>query len=390
MTRFFARVRRPRLLAATALSVALSACASFGGSGPSTGAIRRAGGEAHAGVGIQVIDLDDAVVRRGASFAQSQRFGDIFGQVAPVGSMIGTGDVLDIAIWEAPPAVLFGASGAGGGSLAQSVGIPQQSVGEDGSVLVPFVGALQVRGRTPQEVGRMIVARLAGRAHSPQVIVRLAQNDSRAVTVMGEVGATRRLPLTPRGERLLDALAAAGGARQPVGKVTMQLTRDGRTASMPLDTIIRDPAQNVMLKPGDVVTALFQPFSFIALGAIGQNAEVPFEGGGLSLTQALGRVGGLRDDRASVRGVFVFRMEDPAALPADMAATAPRTNAGRVPVIYRLNMSQGEAFFIAQNFEVQNRDVIYVSNAPLADFQKFLNAVSNAAFSVIGLSNALN
>lgn len=86
------------------------------------------------------------------------------------------------------------------------------------------------------------------------------------MTVLGEVVSNRRMPLTPRGERLLDALAAASGPRQPVGKTTIQLARSGRTASMPLDTIIRDPAQNIVLRPGDVVTALFQPYSFTALG----------------------------------------------------------------------------------------------------------------------------
>jgi polysaccharide biosynthesis/export protein len=341
--------------------------------------------------GIVVVPLDESVARRGASYARSQQFDDVFGASAPSSTAIGTGDVLDIAIWEAPPAVLFGASApaaGAGGPLAQSAGIPPQVVGEDGTVTVPFVGTLAVSGRTPQEVGRAIVARLAGRAHSPQAVVRLAQNDSRAVTVMGEVGATRRVPLTPRGERLLDAIAAAGGARQPIAKTTVQLTRGGRTAAMPLDAVLRDPAQNVVLQPGDIVTAVFQPYSFVALGAVGQNAEVPFEGGGITLVQALGRIGGLRDERADVRGVFIFRLERPEVLDP-VAAAARRTADGLIPVVYRLDLGQGPAFFAAQDFLIRDRDVVYVSNAPIADLQKFLNIVSSAAFSVTGINNAV-
>jgi polysaccharide export outer membrane protein len=56
------------------------------------------------------------------------------------------------------------------------------------------------------------------------------------------------------------------------------------------------------LHPDDVVTALYQPYSFTALGAVGRNAEIDFEGTGLTLTQALGRIGGLRDDRADIKG----------------------------------------------------------------------------------------
>ncbi len=372
--------------------VLLTGCSAVGGSGPSTGAINRAARSSDTARGITIVPLDEASSRRAASFARSQRFADVFGMAPATGTSIGVGDVLDIAIWEAPPAVLFGATAPGasvGGSLAQSAGIPQQVVGEDGTVTVPFVGNVPVRGRTPQEVGRIIVGRLAGRAHSPQAVVRIAQNDSRAVTIMGEVGTNRRLPLTPRGERLLDALASAGGSRQPVAKTTVQLTRAGRSASMPLDAIVRDPAQNVTLQPGDVVTAIYQPYSFIALGAVGQNAEVPFEGGGISLAQALGRIGGLRDDRANLRGVFVFRLEHPEALTPEIASTVRRTAEGMIPVVYRLDLGQGASFFAAQDFTIRDKDVLYVSNAPIADLQKFLNIVSSAAFSVTGINNAL-
>jgi polysaccharide export outer membrane protein len=188
---------------------------------------------------------------------------------------------------------------------------------------------------------------------------------------------------------LLEILAAAGGVKQPIGKTTIQITRGGKVVSLPLDRVIRDPAQNIRLESDDVVTALYQPYSFTSLGAAGTNAEIPFESTGITLAQALGRIGGLRDERADVRGVFIFRLEDPAALDPAVAASARRTPDGRIPVIYRVDLSNPATFFVAQSFPMQNRDVVYVSNAPLADLQKFVSIVSSMAFSVIGITNSI-
>lgn len=374
---------------------ALSACTSFGASGPSTSTVRSSEHRSYAEGDIQLIELNDEAASRTAHLAHSRSFAEVFGDKAPTDTVIGTGDVLDIALWEAPPAVLFGATSvdarlAANPMMAQSASIPQQVVGEDGTVSIPFIGAVPASGRTPAHLQREIVARLSGKAHDPQAIVRLVQNEARNVTILGEVSSNRRVPLSARGERLLDALAAAGGSRQPVGKTTVQLARGKIVATMALDAVVRDPAQNVRLSPDDVITVLFQPYSFIALGAVTQNAEVPFEGAGLTLAQALGRIGGLRDERADIRGVFIFRLEDPMALDPERAAAAKRTAEGKVPVVYRLNMADASSFFAAQNFSIQDDDVLYVSNAPAVDLQKFLNTVSNAAFSVIAIGNAVN
>jgi len=137
-----------------------------------------------------------------------------------------------------------------------------------------------------------------------------------------------------------------------------------------------------------VVTALYQPYSFTALGASGTNAEVNFEGTGLTLSQALGRIGGLRDERANPKGVFVFRLEDPANLGSGtpIGRTTPD---GKVPVVYRVDMANPASLFVAQGFPIRNRDVVYISNAPLVDFQKFVGLVSQLAITGLSIGNAV-
>ncbi|WP_374282436.1 polysaccharide biosynthesis/export family protein [Novosphingobium sp.] len=385
-------------LATTTLALvllALGGCSSLGSSGPTTKAVRSAGTKGAVGnADIKVVELSEPTAKRVMSAQREQRFSDSLGDGSAYGAVIGRGDVLDVAIWEAPPAALYGSALGdprltSSGSTARGTSLPEQMVDAAGQINVPFVGAVRVAGRTPQQIEREIVQRLTGLAHQPQAIVRVIRNATANVTIVGEVTNNTRIPLTPKGERLLDVLATAGGVRQPVGKTTIQISRLGKVASMPLDQIIRDPDQNIRMQADDVVTALFQPFSFTALGAVGNNAEISFEGTGITLAQALGRIGGLRDDRADVRGVFVFRLEEPDALDSSLAGSARRTLDGKIPVIYRLDLHDPASFFVAQSFPIRNRDVVYVSNAPVADLQKFVNIVSSMAFSIVGVANTL-
>ena len=388
-----------RGLARGGLMVALCSlvvnCASLGSSGPSTADIQRAD-QASNGLSaqIKIVNLDEAMARRVIASGATRLLSDVLGDGLPFGAVIGKGDVLDVSIWEAPPAALFGSVQAdpraqGSNSTARATGMPEQMVGIDGQVSLPFIGRISVAGRTTSQVERDIAARLKGIAHQPQVLVRVSRNATADVTVVGDVVNSARIPLTPKGERLLDIIATAGGVKQPVGKTTIQVARRGVVAALPLEKIINDPSQNIRLEADDVVTALFQPFSFIALGASGNNAEIPFEGTGITLAQALGRVGGLRDERANPRGVFIFRLEDPAAFDPEVRPTLRTTPAGKVPVIYRVDLKNPGSFFIAQDFPIRNHDIVYVSNAPGADLQKFVSIVSSMAFSIVGIRNSL-
>jgi polysaccharide export outer membrane protein len=206
------------------------------------------------------------------------------------------------------------------------------------------------------------------------------------VTVVGDVASNIRLSLSSKGDRLLDAVASAGGSKHPVNKLIVRITRGDVVVAMPLESVIKDPRQNIRLQANDVITLLFQPYSFTVLGATKKNDEMPFEGTGLTLSQALGRMGGLEDQRANAKGVFIFRFEDPSIF-ANSVNAVQTTKDGKVPVIYRVNLKDPKTLFVAQSFPIKDQDVIYVSNAPLADFSKFLQAVSQIVYPIATIQN---
>ncbi|EQB03384.1 polysaccharide export outer membrane protein [Sphingobium wenxiniae] len=380
------------LIPASSLLLLLPGCTGFDTSvGPSKGQVTKASVD-ETMQGVRIITVTDQIARQIQAQETHASFADALPPAQPSGQVIGKGDILSVIIWEAPPAALFGGAGAGLGRMtaldtATATPLPEMQVGPMGDIAVPYAGHIRAEGRTLPEVERDIVARLSGKAHLPQVSVRLAQNAASQVTVVGEVTTSSRMPLSPKGERLLDALAAAGGTKQPVDKMTVQITRGDQVERMALSDVIANPRENIILRSGDVVTALFQPYSFTVLGAAGRNEEVNFEARGISLAQALGRMAGLEDRRADPKGVFLFRWEDPDAIPGG-PRDAARDDKGRVPVIYRINMKDPATYFAMQSFAMKNRDVVYISNSPVAEFQRFFGIIASTVLPAVAVSRA--
>ncbi len=382
--RFGAARRHVAFLAAAAL---LSGCGTYPGWIPTSGPSRQQVQDNRTAA-IQLVEVDDRVARTLLANRKRVLFSDSLPGATPPGYVIGPGDVVEVSVWEAPPATLFGTSAsvdARSAPITTRVNtFPEQMVDRSGMIDIPFAGQIAVGSRNPLQIQADVAKRLEGIANKPQVLVRVIKNATANVTIVGEVTTSLRMPLTPMGERLLDALAAAGGVKQPVSKMTLQVTRGNQVRALPLDTIIRDPRQNIVLQAGDVGTALHQPLSFTVLGATGKNEEVNFEAQGISLAQALARSGGLTDTRADARGVFIFRFEDAGALawPKSPPLTTPE---GKVPVIYQVDLRDPASFFVAQGFPIENGDILYVANAPAAELQKFLNIVLTATYPILNV-----
>lgn len=352
----------------------LSGCALMPNSGPSRLQVLNQDKPEKAG-SIPVLKVDDELARKLAESKKYEPFSKIFHSKTSSSYTIAPGDMLEVLIWESAPAILFNKNGtdpAGNKMGPASETLPPQMVLDNGTINIPFAGRVKVTGRTLAKVEEEITSRLSGKATSPQVVVSLASSPSAHVSVIGDVKNSSNIPITPKGEKLLDVLASAGGVSEPLNKVSIQLSRKGVNARMPLDKIIDDPEQNLRMMPGDVVAALFQPWTFSVLGATGKNQEVPFEAAGISLAQALSRSGGLNDMRADPAGIFLFRFENADLL--DLPYN-PEPVDGKIPVVYQIDFNKPSSFLAVQNFPMQDKDVLYVANMPAAELEKFLRMV---------------
>lgn len=364
-------------LAVALAAFALSACDSLPGSGPSTSDVTAAARPMASGeTRFALVDVDPNVVAKLESWTAVSMQGTFGRQQAFSTQTIGVGDSVQVAIWEAGPGLFAPpvTSNDRTGSGSRAATIPEQVVGgRDGAITVPFAGRVPVVGRTPQQVEQAITQALAGRAIDPQVLVTVTKNVANTVSVVGEVTGGARVPLTTRGDRILDVVAEAGGTKAPAHETFVTLVRANNSVRIPMQAMLTDPTENVYVRPGDVISVAREPQTFTAAGATGQNAVVPFDAIGITLDQAIARAGGLSDMRADPAGVFVIRYERPADYDQLGLRRPDPGTLSQIPVIYRVNMRDTNGFFLARRFPVRNKDIVYVSNAPLTDVQKVMS-----------------
>jgi len=160
---------------------------------------------------VHLVETDESVARRLQERQRPVLFSELIGPETPLPAVLGPGDGVEIHVFESPPATLFGGAPVDprAPSTTRATVLPEQVVDAEGQVSVPFAGRVPAAGMTRPQLEVEIARRLRGKANQPEVVVRQTRNVSAAVTVVGEVAQSQRMPLTAGRERLLDALAAA-------------------------------------------------------------------------------------------------------------------------------------------------------------------------------------
>lgn len=374
-----ARRRAMRLPWAALLLAALTAgCASLPREGPDTAAFVAAGAATEAGAAeIALVAATPSVAATLAARDGDAPTPRLIDEAGVSGARLAVGDTVSVAIFEPTAGGAFSRSAAPGQDGGQATELPSQRVDDAGAVVIPFAGSVRVAGLDPAAAARRIEAALAGQAVAPQVVVSVGAAPGRAVTVLGDaVAGGGRVPLQGLDERVLDVVAAAGGLTQPIHDTALRLTRGAETTLVPLAALLDDPRRNVRVRPGDVIAVEHAPRRFTVLGAVTQNAQVPFGQAKLSLQEALAKSAGLLDERADPAGVFVVRYERPevlAALPvAAFPAGAPVAGAAAWPTAYQVDLADPVGVVTAMGFPMRDGDLIYVANARITPTQKTL------------------
>jgi len=319
------------------------------------------------------------------------------------------GDLIGITVYETAGSTLFqGAvpalmTGTPGLAAPQPSTIPLQLVEADGKVTVPYVGRVTVAGRTPSQAAAIIQEGLANQTVRPQVVVSMAGNVSNTIAVGGEVTKAGLMPLTLRGEKLLDAVAWAGGPKSSAIQMDLRLMRGQQVFSVPLTQIMSNSQDNIVAQPNDNISLVFNPKTFLVMGATQKVNQYPFDVETITLAEAIARAGGGIETTTNLAAVYLFRYE-PApfareVLTVDHQAVDKRyvsaradslEGAGSIPFVYRVDLTQADGYFFAQQVHLRNKDIVVLATAEAAQFLKLMQvirAISGTYFDLTRSSN---
>jgi polysaccharide export outer membrane protein len=392
------RIPRRRRLARLAGLLWLAGCSALPRDAPMAQAVRA---DATTTTGSEDARVPYALVKLSASNlaainrargGESSNLAALAGKAAGARNvLLGVGDILNVSIFESAPGGLFVPAEAGTrtGNFVQA---PNEQIDASGMINVPYAGNVRIAGLTPRAAGEEISRRLARRAIEPQTVVSLVDRRSSEVSVLGDLNTPNRFALDPGGMSLVDAIARAGGNRDPDYETLVTIQRGGRDYRGMLSAIVAHPAENVGLAPGDVVFLAHRPRFFTLFGATGEPAgpasrRVTFESESMTLAEGLAKGGGLSDERADPSSVFVFRVEPKRVLRefgVDVGPFATDT----VATVYALDLSSSDGVFLMSRLLLAGGDVVVVANAASVELMKFLNIVTQSSFAAYNYGGA--
>lgn len=344
--------RALRFIAICAL-VLLSGCNALPGSGPTRSAILN--GPSDRAAQYDVVDLKASTV---APYLLDRKHKDDGGTSEGYAGDIRVmpGDVLRILVADSVDDGLF-APLARGGTVFDAVRVDSK-----GTISLPYAGRLKVQGKSLPAIEEMIKGRLRNSAAvKPQVMADLADDRSNSVLVAGAVPHPGRFGGNKTPLTALDAITMAGGSKLPSYQTDVVIRHGRDVKRIPYYQLLN--GRNVAVEPRSELVVEPNLKRFVAMGAISKPGLHELPSNQTNLLDALGVAGGLNDRAADVTGVFVFRLD------GKTANGSPR------PVVFRLNMRHPESLFLARQFELLPEDVVYVSNAPMYEWEKIISPI---------------
>lgn len=312
-----------------------------------------------------VIAVDDRVTRA-IAVVPALGFSQAFKNAPSIGSdTIQAGDILGLTIWENVDDGLLA------GDAQNSTALEMVQVDGEGFIFVPYAGRIKASGNSPEEIRRIITEKLELQTPDPQVEVRREAGDGSTVSLVGSVGGQGVYPIERPTRTLSTMLARAGGVTIEPEIAQITVIRGSERGRIWFQDLFSNPELDIALRGGDRILVEEDTRSYTALGATGAQARVPFESQNLSALEAIAQVGGLVSNLSDPTGVFIFRNE-----PEEVAEQVLGRSdlVGTQRMVYVMDLTEPNGLFVARDFVIRDGDTLYVTEAPITQWNKTISA----------------
>jgi polysaccharide export outer membrane protein len=267
---------------------------------------------------------------------------------------IGVADVLLVKVWEHP-------------ELTTPLGMDRtdnaagRRVGSDSCIFYPYAGILPVVGLTAGQVRDMLLEKLSKVLKDPQIDVQVVAYRSKKVYLSGEVTNPGIQNIDDVPMTLAEALGRAGGYTSRADAGEIYLSRGGKQHAIDMIGFYETGTNpdSILLQHGDMIRVpTNNERKVYVMGEVASNTAVPMNNGRLSLVQALAEAGGFARLSVDAKSMYVIRW-----------------TRDREIDVFHLNARSPLAFAIGDQFALQPKDVVYVDEAGLSRWNRFISLI---------------
>lgn len=272
---------------------------------------------------------------------------------------IGPTDVLYVTVWDHPE--LTTPSGN-----QQQIDANGRVVKPDGSLFFPYVGSIEAAGYTVDEFRQRLTERLATYIDDPQLDVSVLRYASQTVYLSGALKNAAPIKLTSTPLTLAEALGQAGVDSENADLSDVKLVRGGKEYRLDVYRLNKETSylNQIYLKDQDAIHVNYNDAKKVYLmGEVRNPTALNYRADSISLSEALATVGGLNQSTANGKSIYVIRGAD----------NLEREQA--VAHIYKLEGQSPTSFILANRFQLQPQDIIYVGPTHLSRWARLVDEI---------------
>ena len=269
---------------------------------------------------------------------------------------LSSGDILSIQLW-AYPEITPPFQDA---TNIKAVGYP---IGSDGNLYLPLVGRVHAAGKTVSELNQILRTQFSHYLKTPDVLVRVLSYEGKRYFVNGQVMRSGQYTLNDQPISIYTALGQAGGVNTETGDNTnIQLIRQGQTYHLNAVELEKQglSLHNLLIQPNDTIFVnAKQNQKLYVMGESNKSQALTLRDQGMTLSDVLGESEGVNPYSASAARIFVMR--------TDLNT--------KTSTIYHLNLSSLGNLALANQFQMQKNDIVYIDATGLTRWQRIMNQI---------------